>query len=89
MAGSLRAIESSHALPLSDRHSTIRPTTTTTSPPTSANHQFEMKFETLSNIRVGRGSVALKDSKKVLKRGNTNVARMTTVTIAITSTTAG
>ena len=40
-------------------------------------------------MRVGSGSLAWNDLKKVTKRGSTNVARTTTVTMAMTITTAG
>ena len=54
-----------------------------------AHHQCVTKFETLSNIRVGSGSLALNDLKKTTNFGMTKVARMTTTTTAMTATTAG
>ena len=54
-----------------------------------AHHHVLMKPEMLSNIRVGSGSLAFSEAKKVRNFGSTNVARMITVAMAITATTAG
>ena len=54
-----------------------------------AHHQVLTKFEMLSSMRVGSGSLALNDLKNVPNLGSTNVARMTTVATAMTATTAG
>ena len=62
----------------------MTPTTTTRMRPNIANHQLLTKFETLSSIRVGSGSLALKDLKNTTNFGITNVARMTTTMIAMT-----
>ena len=54
-----------------------------------AHHHVLMKPEMLSNMRVGSGSFALSEAKNVLNLGSTKVARTTTVTTAMTATTAG
>ncbi len=58
-------------------------------PPRMAHHHVLMNPETLSNIRVGSGSLALSESKNVLNFGSTNAARTTIVTTAKQATTAG
>ena len=47
------------------------------------------KFDTLSNILVGSGNLALNDSKKSTNFGMTNVGQNDDDTTAITATTAG
>ena len=54
-----------------------------------AHHHVLMNPEMLSNMRVGSGSFALSDAKKVRNLGSTKVARMITVAMAMTATTAG
>ena len=55
-----------------------------TMPARIAHHQVLTKFEMLSSMRVGSGSLALNDLKKVTNFGMTNVARMTTTATAMT-----
>src|ERR1700677_3704213 len=87
--GSLRSTESSHARPWLERRSVTKLMTATKMTPPMAHHHVLTKAEMLRSIRVGNGSFAFNDEKKVRNLGNTKVARTMTVTTAITATTAG
>ncbi len=65
--------------PRVERRRATNATTTSTMTAAMAHHHLLMNPETLSNMRVGSGSLAFSEAKNVRNLGSTKVARTTTV----------
>lgn len=87
--GSFNRTESSHARPCRERRKATNVIAVMSMMPAIAHHHVLTKPEMLRSILVGSGSLAFSEAKKVRNFGSTNVARMITVAMAITATTAG
>src|SRR5579863_134461 len=78
--GTFRIALSIPALPAELVKVTIPAAITTAAPTARAHHQWPTKAPAARTIRVGSGSLALREAKKVLNLGRTNTARIVTVT---------
>src|SRR6266699_7305914 len=81
--GILSRIASSLARPAFERRVAPIATTRRSAPPPRTNHHEDMKLANESNMRVGKGSLAFNDLKKVLNFGKTYAVRTITVTLDI------